>query len=205
VVGVLVLVDEDVPEPASVVLGDGGHALQQRHRLHDQVVEVERVRRAQPGLVDAVDLGHGALVGVGGPLGGVLGGQQLVLQVGDLRGDRARGELLRVQLQIARDQPDQPAGVVGVVDGERGTDPEVLGFAAQDAHAHRVERRHPHRTRPPAHERVDPLLHLGRGLVGEGDRHHLAGVHAPLGEQPRDPVGEHAGLARTRPGHDEQR
>ena len=61
VVGVLVLVDEHVAEPAPVVLGDGGQPLQQRHRLHDQVVEVERVGRAQAGLVDGVDLGDLAL------------------------------------------------------------------------------------------------------------------------------------------------
>jgi hypothetical protein len=58
---------------------------------------------------------------------------------------------------------------------------------------------HPHRAGPPADQRVDPLLHLGRGLVGEGDRHDLAGVHVALGQQPGDAVGEHARLARPAP------
>ena len=205
VVGVLVLVDQHVPEAPPVVLGDRGQPLQQRDRLHDQVVEVERVGRAQPALVDAVDLGHPPLVLVGGPGGRVVRVEQLVLQVRDLSGDRPRGELLRVQLQVAGDQADQPAGVVGVVDGERGAHPQLLGLAAQDAHAHRVERGHPHRVGPAADQRVDPLLHLGGGLVGEGDRHDLAGVHAALGEQPGDAVGQHPRLARAGPGHDEQR
>ena len=56
VVGVLVLVDQHVPEPAPVVLGDGGEPLQQVHRGHDQVVEVERVRLLEPRLVPRVDL-----------------------------------------------------------------------------------------------------------------------------------------------------
>ncbi len=205
VVGVLVLVDQHVPEAAPVVLGHGGQPLQQRDRLHDQVVEVERVGRAQPGLVDAVDLGDLALVVVGGPGRGVIGREQLVLEVGDLRGDRTGGELLRIELQVAGDQADQPPGVVGVVDREGGADTEVLGLPAQDPHAHRVERGHPHRVGPTPHERVDPLLHLGRGLVREGDRHDLAGVDAPFGEQPGDAVGQHPGLARSRPRHDQQR
>ena len=205
VVGVLVLVDEHVAEPAPVVLGHGGQPLQERHRLHDQIVEVERVGRAQAGLVDGVDLGDLALELHGGARGRVIRGEQLVLEVGDLRGDGPGVELLRIEIEIPHDEADEAARVVGVVDGERAAHPEVLGLAAQDPHAHRVERGHPHRVGAAAHQRVDPGLHLGRGLVGERDRHDLAGVHLPLGQQPGDAVGEHARLARTRPRDDQQR
>ena len=51
----------------------------------------------------------------------------------------------------------------------------------------------------------DALAHLGGGLVGEGDGEDLAGLHAAGGQQVGDPVGEHPGLARARPGDDEQR
>ena len=134
VVRVLVLVDEDVAEPAPVVLGDVRQPLQQRDRLHDQVVEVEGVRRAQPRLVERVDLGDAALVLVRGPLGGLLGAEQLVLEVRDLRGQPAGGELLGVELQVAGDEPDEPARVVGVVDRElaahaRGAWPRGAGCA----------------------------------------------------------------------------
>ncbi|GAA3297762.1 hypothetical protein GCM10020295_31490 [Streptomyces cinereospinus] len=47
VVGVLVLVDQDVPEAAAVVLGDVREGAEQVDRRHDQVVEVEGVRLAQ--------------------------------------------------------------------------------------------------------------------------------------------------------------
>ena len=64
VVGVLVLVDQDVAEPAAVVLGDVGEGLQDVDRRHDQVVEVERVGLPQPALVAGVGLGeHPLLVG----------------------------------------------------------------------------------------------------------------------------------------------
>ena len=205
VVGVLVLVDQHVPEPAPVVLGDIRQPLQQRHRLHDQVIEVERVGRAQPRLVDRVDLGDLPLVPQRRALHGVVGREQLVLEVRDLGGDGPRRELLRIQLEIAGDEPDQAARVVGVVDGEGAAHPEVLGLPAQDPHAHRVERGHPHRVGPAPDQRIDPGLHLGRGLVGERDRHDLAGVHVPLGQQPADAVGEHARLPRTRSRDDQQR
>lgn len=46
-VGVLVLVDEDVAEPAPVVFGHLRVPLQQRDGLADEIVEVERIRRPQ--------------------------------------------------------------------------------------------------------------------------------------------------------------
>src|SRR5690606_8714590 len=58
---------------------------------------------------------------------------------------------------------------------------------------------------PGAEQALDALLHLGGGLVGEGDREDLAGPHAAFGEQVGDAVGEDPGLARSRPRHDEQR
>jgi hypothetical protein len=205
VVRVLVLVDEHVAEPATVVLRDVRKALQERDRLHDQIIEVERVRRPQPRLVDGIDLGDPPLVLVRRALRGVVRAPQLVLEVRDLRGQPARGELLGVQVEVARDEPDEAAGVVRVVDGELAAHPEVLGLPAQDADAHRVERRHPHGRRAAPDQRVDPLLHLRGGLVGEGDRHDLPGVHVALGEQPADAVGEHPRLARAGAGDDEQR
>ena len=56
-----------------------------------------------------------------------------------------------------------------------------------------------------ADEVLDPLLHLGGGLVGEGDRQDRAGVGLALGDQPGDAAGEHPGLARAGAGDDQQR
>jgi hypothetical protein len=50
-VGVLVLVDEDVREPATVGLGDVGMVLKQVDRLGDEIVEVQCVRLGEPGLI----------------------------------------------------------------------------------------------------------------------------------------------------------
>ncbi|MGY3680304.1 hypothetical protein ACVWXU_003927 [Streptomyces sp. TE33382] len=130
---------------------------------------------------------------------------QLVLQVGDLGRERLRRVALGIEVQIAADQGHQPLGVGGVVDRERRGEAELLRLAAQDPHARAVEGHDPHGVGARADELLDTLLHLARGLVGEGDREDLAGVHPALGEQMGDPVGQHPGLARAGPGDDEQR
>jgi hypothetical protein len=57
-----------------------------------------------------------------------------------------------------------------------------------------------------ARRALDPLAHLGGGLVGEGDREDLTRA-APLArpEQVGDALGQHPGLARAGAGDDEQR
>ena len=49
-----------------------------------------------------------------------------------------------------------------------------------------------------ADELRDPLAHLARGLVGERDREDLERRRAELGDEVREAVREHPGLARTR-------
>ena len=205
VVGVLVLVDQHVPEPAAVVIGHRREVLQQPHRGHDQVVEVQRVRLAQPPLVAGVDVGEHLLARGGRLVRPGLRRHELVLEIADLRGHRARRVALGVQIEFLEHQRHQPLGVVGVVDREGRLEVQVLGLGAQHPHAHRVERRDPHRLRPRPDQRRDALLHLARGLVGEGDGEDLPGRRAALGEQVGDAVGEHPGLARPGAGDDQQR
>lgn len=205
VVGVLVLVHEDVTEAAAVVLGDVREGAQEVDRRHDQVVEVERVGLAEAGLVHGVGLGEGLLETVGGLGGEVLLVDQLVLQVADLGAEGLRREPLGVEVQVTADEGHEALGVGGVVDRERRGEAELLALAPQDPHTRAVEGHHPHRVRARADELLDALLHLARGLVGEGDREDLARVDVPLAQEVGDAVGEHTGLAGARTGHDEQR
>ncbi len=204
-VGVLVLVDQNVPEPAPVVLGDVRVVLQQLHRAHDQVVEIEGVRLAQASLVAVVRLGEHLLVRVGGLVGPGERRDEFVLQVADLRRQRPGRIPLRIKVELAAHQRHQPLGIVGVIDRERRLEPERLAVRAQDAHAHRVKRADPHRPCTRADELGHPLLHLAGGLVGKGDCEDLARTGTPLGQQVRHPAGKHAGLARAGAGHDQQR
>ena len=205
VVGVLVLVDQDVPEPAPVVLGDLRERLEQRHRRHDEVVEVEGVGLAEPFLVAGVGLGD-LLVVLGDRLGpGALPVDQLVLQIADLVGQRASRELLAVEVEVAADEGHQALGVGRVVDRELAGEPELLGLGAQDAYAGRVERQDPHDPRATADERGDALLHLTGSLVGEGDREDLTGLDPTRCQQVGDAGGQGLGLTGTRSGNDQQR
>ena len=205
VVGVLVLVDEHVAEPPAVGLADVGELLEQVDGEHDQVVEVEGVGLAQAALVHRVRRRHRLLEPVAGVLGGVVGVAQLVLVVADPVEDRAGLVALGVEVEVLEHQRHQPLGVSGVVDREAGLEAELVDLLAEDPHAGRVEGAHPHDPSAPADQRLDALLHLGRGLVGEGDRQDRARVGLALGDQPGDPPGQHAGLARARAGHHEQR
>ncbi len=125
-VGVLVLVDQDVAEPTPVVLGDLRVGLQHRHGLADEVVEVQRVGRPQPPLILLVDLGGdpGQIVSAGFERGDrLLRPDELVLEVRNGVGQQPRRVPLDVDTHIAADHQQQPAGVVGVVDGEVGVAP----------------------------------------------------------------------------------
>ena len=205
VVGVLVFIDEHVAEPAAVVLPHVGEGLQQVDRGHDQVVEVERVGLAQAALVVAERLGVGLLEGVARLLGGVLRVAQLVLLVRDPVEHRIGLVLLRVELEVAQHQRHQPLGVGRVVDREVGLEAHPVDLLAEDPDAGGVEGRDPHDPGPLADEGLDALLHLGRGLVGEGDRQDRARVRLALVDQPGDATRQDPGLARARAGDHEQR
>ena len=149
-VGVLILVDQDVPEPSTVVLGDLREGLQHRDRLADQVVEVQRVGHPQPLLVFGVDGGHRARQVVGMVVVGQVGHRllrvdQLVLQVGDGVGQQPRRVPLDVEAHVLADHLQQTPRIVGVVDREVGVEArDQRRLVAQDPHAGRVKRRHPH-------------------------------------------------------------
>ena len=84
VVGVLVLVDEDVAEGGGVAGADLREELEDVDRADEQVVEVHRVHAVQLALVELVDVGDGLLEERADQLAVGLGVAQLVLGVGDL-------------------------------------------------------------------------------------------------------------------------
>ena len=206
VVGVLVLVHHDVAEallPGGAGIGVG---LEQEHRLQDHVVEVHRVGGVQPALVEGVHRGDGLLEEVAHLVAVGLRRQEPVLRPRDGGVHRPRREALGVELELLDAGLHEPHLVGLVVDREARPVADPLGVAAEQPPAGRVEGHHPHaRGGAPAHEPLHPLLHLVRGPVGERDRQDLARRGDARLDQVRDPVGEHARLARPGPGDDEQR
>ena len=90
----------------------------------------------------------------------------------------------------------QPDLIVGIENGEIGLEADELGMAAQDLAP--IEWKVPSHGMPStdaADEVADALLHLARGLVGEGDGEELARVGRAAGEHVRDAGGQHPRLA----------
>ena len=206
VVGVLVLVHEDVAELAAVVVRDFGELLQQEDGAANQVVKVEGVGGAQTLRVDGVNLRDGLLVRVIARHTGCvhLSADQLVLQRGDAVTHCLGGELLGVQVELFDDEAQQALRVGRIVNREGGLQAQGGGLTAQHAHAEAVEGRDPHVLGARTDQRLDTFTHFGGGLVGEGDGENLAGGRAVGCEQVGDAVGQHAGLARASTRDDEQ-
>jgi len=205
-VGVLELVDQDVLVAALVL---GGHIrvlLEEQHRLHQQIVKVHGVAAPQDLLVGEVDAADDlAEVGVH-PVGVDLRRQQFVLGGGDAVQQAARGEALDVDVELGGGLLDGSELVARVEDhvvlGVGG----VLRLDAQDARAQGMERAQRQAAQfLPAEHPLDALLHLPRGLVGEGHGHDPEGGDAHGLHQVSDTVGQDARLAAARPGQDQVR
>ena len=205
-VGVLVLVHEDVAELAAVVVRDFGELLEQEDGAANQVVKVEGVGGAQTLRVDGVDLRDGLLVRVIARHAGCVrfGADQLVFQRGDAVTRGLGGELLGVQVELFNDEAQQALRVGRIVNGEGGLQTQRGGLTTQHAHAEAVESRNPHVLGARADQRLNTFTHFGGSLVGECDGEDLAGGRAVGCEQVGDAVGEHAGLAGAGARDDEQ-
>ena len=205
-VGVLVLIYEDVAELAAIVVRDFGELLEQKDGAANQVVKVEGIGGTQTLRVDGINLRDSLLVWViASHAGGMhFGADQLVLQRGDAVAHGLGGELLGVQVELFNDQAQQALRVGRIVDGEGGLQTQGGGLTAQHAHAETVESRNPHVLGARADQRLNTFTHFGGSLVGECDSEDLAGGRAVGCEQVSDAVGEHAGLAGAGARDDEQ-
>ena len=204
VVGVLVLVDEDVPVAGGVLLADPVVLAEQRDGLQQQVVEVERVGLGQDLLVPLVafdQLRHAVPVGLGAQL---LRRLHPVLPLADLPDQVPGGDRVSVVVQFLDGQTGCLDLVGGVVDDVAGCDPDMRAVGAQDAGAEGVVGRQ-QGGRPAGADQVgEPLAHLVGRLVGEGDAEDVFGLHDAAADEPGDAVADHAGLPGAWAGEDEQ-
>ena len=202
---VLVLVDEDVAVAVLPALEGPIARLEQAAGQEQEVVEVDRVVLAEELVValphdrgDAVELA----AGIGGQVGRPL---ELVLRGGDGGGDGAWGEDALARPGVGHRLPEDRALVRLVVDRERAVEPHERALPPEQPGTERVER--PDRQLAEllaADQAFEPLLHLAGGLVREGDGEDRTRRHAEVADQVRDPVREHAGLARACAGKDQQ-
>jgi hypothetical protein len=196
-VGVLIFVDQDVEEALAVGFEHVGMLAEDDQHVQQQVAEVAGVEGTQPLLVSGVKLGAAA-VGEGLGFGGVdvLGTPAAVLPTVDEAGELAGGPTLVVEIGGGDQLLQQPQLIVCVEDGEVRLQADQFGMAAQHLGAGGVESAEPgHAFDRAAADRRHALLHLARGLVGEGDGEDLAWPGLSRGDE----VGEAGGQCRRLP------
>ena len=205
VVRVLVLVDEDVAEGLAPALERLGEALEDLHREHEQVVEVDGVRGVQAPLVELVRLGDRLIPERRDARRVLLGRDELVLRARDLCVDASWREPLGVLAELLEARLHEADLILVVVDRERRAIAEPLRFAAEHPAAGCVEREDPDGACRLSEHPLEALAHLPRRLVRERDREDLVRLHTACPDEMRDPVRQNARLAGARAGDDEQR
>ena len=196
--GVLILVHQQI---FVLVLVELPHVLvlrQQDDRLVDEVVEVEGTGLLELLFVGGVDLGRKSALRVPGRgLQGLGGADELVFPAAHLVDGAFDREELVVHAQLFVDSLHDPLGVVAVVDGKAAGVADLLGPAAENADAGRVEGGGEHLVALfPAQHPAQTLFQLTGGLVGKGDGHD---VPAPDGVLPQHSVQPRRGIGA---GHD---
>ena len=193
-IGILILVDEDVLEPALVLLEFARIVAEQLHGEQQQVIEVDGVPAAELLPVFGIDVRDGLREGIHRE-GRVLGRQhERVLRIGNGAVHAARRELLRVEAEALHDALHHRLRIILIIDREGRRAPDEMWRGAQHAGANGVECPDPHAHGRPPEQPTDPLLHLARGLVGERHRQDLAGVDAVVVDDARESRREHPRL-----------
>ena len=165
---------------------------EQQIRVQQQIVEVESVRLLQALLQPLVHARSHLAHRVVGLFGEHAGSLQLVFRRGNAVHERVYGEALRVDVELGHDFLVQALLVVGVVDGEAFREAQQLGVGAQHAHAHAVERGHPHAAAARPHQALQAFAHFRGRLVRERDGQNFPRRHVKVFEDVRDAVREHA-------------
>ena len=205
-VGVLELVDEHVAEAGRPARQQLGVPLEQLGGAQQQISEVDRAGAGQRPLVAAPDLQA--------PLGlhvvvleADRGGRVAqVLPAVDAGEHLARTEAAVVgDAHVGEDSLHEALLVVVVVDGEGGRQPGPRRLPPQEPGPEGVEGLDPGVGSLEAEQVPEPLPHLARRLVGEGDREHVPGGDAPLPDQVGDAVHDDPGLAGAGSGQHEER
>ena len=196
-VGVLVLVHQNIPEHLPVLFPNIRPRPEELRRHQQQVVKVHRIEVLQRLLVVTEELLRPR------HLGRELGRRQLrrrrhrILRLRDEPQDPVHGNRRRRELELLQHPLEHPLPLRLIQNREGPLVANRLNLIPQDVGAQRVEGVQPHLLGQVAiHQRGEPLSHLGRRLVGEGQPQNRARPNPPLQQQP-DPVGDDPRLART--------
>ena len=198
-VGVLILVHQHIAEPLVIfgqhirMLGEQGQVVQQ------QVAEIAGVQHAEAVLIEAIDPLALIVTELGAFAGGhLIGGPAPVLPMVDQAVHQLGRPALGVDIFSLEHLFDQPFLIVGVDDGVGGFQPDQLGMLAEDLGGDRMEGAQPAQPLGLRADQVsDPLAHLARRLVGEGDGQDFPRPSAVGRQDVGQPGGQDPRLARA--------
>ena len=204
-IDVLELVDHHVAKARPHLLA--GHALRildDAEHVQEDVVEVDGVGGLEVALISLEALldrlvEEALRLEVGRALA-------LLLLLVDAREHLARREALLVELQLLQHPVHHRALVGVVVDHEAALEARGVVVTAEQAGADRVEGPHVEILGDAVPEQAfEAVLHLARGLVGEGDREDLVRRDAVHRDEVGDAVDDDPGFPASGPGEDQQR
>ena len=165
--------------------------------LEQKVAEIGGVQHLQPRLIGGIKFAALA-IGEGMGLAGrhLVGRQPAVFPAVDMAGELARRPAFLVDAFGDDDLFHQAGLVVCVENREIGAQTGEFGMASQHLGTQRMEGAEPlHAFDGAADQRADPMLHLARGLVGEGHGENLVRPGLAGGQQMRQPRRQHPRLA----------
>ena len=210
-VGVLVLIDHDVAQPAVVQPTSGFIVMEQAHGFKQQIVESQGVGGEQSLLVLVPDHGQLARRWIVRLAIKILRGLFQIFGMADARQRRAVLHELLIQAQMAKGGFDERQLVFIVVDTETAREAwtnlrQRLAIAPQQPHAEGMKGGEVRRGIEfyAAQQRRHARAHLLRRLVREGDRQNGGRRHVPLRDDMRDAVSDNPGFAAARAGQNQQ-
>ena len=191
-VGVLVLVDEHVPEGVRVARAELVVSAQHALRLPLEAAVVERAERIE---ISAIAVAHR--------------GQRMVGRFEVVVGERAEGERLRDEC-VRTGQVEPVRGLQCLLDQPallcREHEPRCrVHVPLQEREAEAVEGRHGEARVAPAEPVGESLAKVARRLAREGEDEQLLGPHVAVVDQPRRATDDYSRLAGTRAGEDNRR
>ena len=188
-IDVLELIDADEAEAGAIEPRDLGIVREEPHRQTDQIVEIDPVVGCQ----------HGA---IGGPRRRDFPAR---LRLATLRLGDGADEIFRARARQAERRGERGRTLRLAGDAEAGLEAGGCGVLAQDREPERVEGVDGDAARVRAEHCMQALAHFRRGPAREGDGQALRAGDAAIGDEMRDAMDQGAGLARARPGNDQQR
>ena len=199
-IGILILVHQNIFEPALILGQNIRIALKYLHHMQQQITKIHRVQDGEAGLIGFVKRHPAPVKGPGLAAWHLGGGQRLIFPAVDNARQHARRVAFFVDILGADQLFEQAELVIGIQNRKAAFQADQLGMAAQKFYTNRMKRAQPrhafHRaTKVFAH----PLLHLAGGFVGKRHRQNLVGPCASGMQQMRNARGQRFGLAGARP------